>query len=543
MPPSSTSSAVRAAAGPAKTALPDNRFFIGDCLPVLAELTARHGAFADLVYLDPPFNSARLYNHAFKGAKRALPEKITFADTWQWTPATKKDFREFTEKEASPDTGAANFLRTMRALLEKSDPSTLAYLTYMTRRLARIRAAMKPTASIYLHCDPTASHYLKLAMDALFGRDNFVNEIIWHHPKIGVATNKFTSNTDTIFLYAGEGRGVFHPRVADEPNEIHARFARLVRDGKLYYREMKNVNDGVSRSKCRQAEKRLGRKLRDDDVVIDFSLPENKKRVDNVWKISFLKGNSKEHLGYQTQKPLALLRRIITASSNPGDVVLDPFCGCGTTIEAAHELGRRFIGIDVARSAAQVIARRMTEKAGFGKLVVGDKTPSTLRGWGRILPDDDERIDAPAWARFQYDAIAAIPKAEQIEGAIQRTARLGGDGGIDGLIHLERPSGARESVVIQVKRKKHPTPADVADTLLAVENNGAFMGLLITLNPPTAGMRKRAETDRMRFNGKFYPKVAILTYEEVKAGKFAEAIPYEYAVDPRGGKQTALHLA
>ena len=516
MPPSSTSSAVRAAAGPAKIALPDNRFFIGDCLPVLAELTARHGAFADLVYLDPPFNSARLYNHAFKGAKRALPEKITFADTWQWTPATKKDFREFTEKEAASDTGAANFLRTMRALLEKSDPSTLAYLTYMTRRLARIRAAMKPTASIYLHCDPTASHYLKLAMDAVFGRGNFRNEVVWWYKGNAEPKNFFPRKHDVLLYYAGPGATF---------NRVSIPYAA----GTL--RRYNHTDEQGRRYKVSAL--RRGKR--------EIVYMKEGKAADDVWEMPVVR--SAERLGYQTQKPLALLRRIIAASSNPGDVVLDPFCGCGTTIEAAYDSERRFIGVDVARSAAQIIALRMAEKAGFGKLVVGDKTPSTLRGWGRILPDDDERIDAPAWARFQYDAIAAIPKAEQIEGAIQRTARLGGDGGIDGLIHLERPSGARESVVIQVKRKKHPTPADVADTLLAVENNGAFMGLLITLNPPTAGMRERGGTEWKRFNGKLYPRVAILTYEEVKAGKFAEAIPYEYAVDPRGGKQTALNLA
>ena len=535
-----TSPAVRAAAGAAKAALPVDRFFIGDCLPVLADLTKKHGAFADLVYLDPPFNSARLYNHAFKGKKRSLPQKVAFADAWKWTEATKKDFREFTKKEAS-GTDGAEFLSVMRALLERRDPSTLAYLTYMTRRLARIHAAMKPTASIYLHCDPTASHYLKLAMDAIFGADYFHNEIIWHHPKIGVASKKFTSNTDTLFFYSKSGNYAFRSLTTDEPNEIHTRFRHLVRDGKLYYAEMKNVHDSIARSKCKQARKRLERELRDDDVVIDFSLPENKKRVDNVWKISFLKGNAKESLGYQTQKPLALLRRVINASSKKGDIVLDPFCGCGTTIEAANELGRRFIGIDVARSAAQVISRRMAERAGFGKLIVGDKTPSTLRGWGQILPADDD--EAPAWARFQYDAIAAIPEAEQIEGELQRTAKQGGDGGVDGLIHLERPkTKARTSIVIQVKRHKTPSMADVADTLLAVENNGAFMGLLITLNPPTAGMEKRGAMEMRRFNGKLYPKVAILTYEQVKNGEYKEVIPYGYAVDPQGGKQAALEL-
>ena len=506
-----TSPAVRAAAGAAKTAkpaLPVDRLFIGDCLPVLAELTEKHGAFADLVYLDPPFNSARLYNHAFKGKKRSFPQKVAFADAWKWTEAVKKDFHEFTEKESSSDTDAAAFLFAMRALLEKRDPSTLAYLTYMIRRLARVRAAMKHGATLYLHCDPTASHYIKLAMDAIFGRGNFRNEIIWCYSGGSIPRNDFPRKHDTIFRYTKDGRAaVFH----------------------------------VERKAFKENTQAVGKhSTLSGGAAIDLA---RGTPVTDWWiDIKTVTGWNPEKLGYTTQKPLALLRRIIGASSNPGEIVLDPFCGCGTTIEAANELGRRFIGIDVARSAAQVITRRMSERAGFGKLIVGDKTPTTLRGWGRILPDDDGD-GAPAWARFQYDAIAAIPQAEQIEGAIQRTAKQGGDGGVDGLIHLERPkTKARASIVIQVKRHKTPSMADVADTLLAVENNGAFMGLLITLNPPTAGMLKRADTGRKPFNGKFYPKVAILTYEQVKNGEYKEVIPYEYAVDPEGGKQTALNL-
>ena len=175
-------------------------------------------------------------------------------------------------------------------------------------------------------------------------------------------------------------------------------------------------------------------------------------------------------------------------------------------------------------------------------MIVGDKTPTTLRGWGRLLPDADN--EAPAWARFQYTAIALIDKAEQIEGAIQRTARLGADGGVDGLVHLERPNtGALTNVVIQVKRKKRPSVADVADTLLAVDNNTAFMGLLTTLHPPTEEMKARAAAEKRSFGGKDYPKVAILTFEEVKAEKYKEAIPYDYAIDPQSGRQDALKLA
>ena len=492
---------------------PVDRFFIGDCLPVLAELTAQYGAFADLVYLDPPFNSARLYNHAFTGAKRTLPQKVAFADTWQWTEATKKDFHEFTEKE-SPNEAAAEFLSAMRALLEKRDPSTLAYLTYMTRRLARIRAAMKPAASVYLHCDPTACHYLKLAMDAVFGRALFVMDVIWHrYNKIPDRRLPWRKYHDNILVYRATPAAV-----------------------------IKNVLRGTGKMVRRRKMKKVGGRIVNMNEFVEYEQQE--VMTNSVMRIADIaQGKSPEKMGYQTQKPLELLRRIIEASSNKGDIVLDPFCGCGTTMEAAHELGRRFIGIDVARSAAQVIARRMKERRGF-ELIVGDKTPTTLRGWGRILPDDIGRVDAPVWARFQYDAIAAIPKAEQVEGAIQKTAQQGADGGIDGIIHLERPkTRARASVIIQVKRKKQPTMTDVADTLLAVENNGAFMGLLITLNPPTAGMRERAERAKNRFNGEFYPKVAILTYDEIKSGKFAEAIPYAYAVDPELGKQPALNLS
>ena len=373
----------------------------------------------------------------------------------------------------------------------------------MTRRLARIRAAMKPSASIYLHCDPTAGHYLKMAMDSLFGRGQFRNEIIWHYENASRGRKQWAKSHDVLFWYAKEGAGLFNREAVLAP----------YKSGMTAWRAKKK---GLPPPKGKTP----------DDVIAIPSLNTMDK---------------KERLGYNTQKPLALLRRIIAASSNPGDVVLDPFCGCGTTIEAAHELGRRFIGIDVARSAAQVIARRMTEKAGFGKLVVGDKTPTTLRGWGRLLPDADN--EAPAWARFQYEAIALIDKAEQIEGELQRTARLGADGGVDGLVHLEHPNtGALTNVVIQVKRKKRPSVADVADTLLAVDNNTAFMGLLITLHPPTQEMKARASAEKRRFGEKDYPKVAILTFDEVKAGKYKEVIPYGYAVDPQGGRQSKLPI-
>lgn len=573
-----TSPAVRAAGAPAKAALPDNRLFIGDCLPVLAELIDRHGPFADLVYLDPPFNSQRLYNHAFKGAKSTMPQKVAFADTWKWTETTRNRFSAFTKKDA-PGSPAAVFLQAMHALLEKRDGATLAYLTYMTPRLARIRAAMKPSASIYLHCDPTASHYLKLAMDAVFGRTNFLNEIVWKRTSSHNKVRRFGPIHDCIFFYSqGSGHTWNAPRFALSEEETEAAFPFEDERGRFRKDPITGPDTRMGESGADWRGYNPTAKGRHWAIPVDARPPEvigtlatldwlreqgmivfsrngtptlkryaheieTGKRMQDIF-LDIPPAMGEESMGYKTQKPLALLRRILEASSNPGDLVLDPFCGCGTTIEAAHELERRFIGVDVARTAAQVIAGRW-ERAGFGKLRVGDRTPTTVGDWKPRLMNDDPRAEEPAWSCFQFDVIALIPKAEQIEGAIQRTARPGADGGVDGRIHLKHPiTEVDDSVVIQVKRKRQPSVADVADTIAAVQNNNAFMGLLLTLNPPTKGMRERAEMESTRkMGGKSYPKVAILTYEEVKAKKYEQAIPYQYAVDPQIGNQVALNLS
>ena len=497
----SAAAAVFVAAGPAKTAPLDNRFHLGDCLSVLAELCAAHGAFADLVYLDPPFNSARLYNHALNGG--TVSERAAFHDTWKWTEAAKKDFRDFRDN-AGWSARAAEFLKAMRDLLEKRDPSTLAYLTYMTPRLTLIRKAMKPTASVYLHCDPTASHYLKLAMDAVFGRENFRNHLVWHYENASRGRHQWAKSHDDLLWYALDGRGVFN----------REKVLAAYKSGMTEWRYKKKGKP-----------------------------PPAGKTPDDVLNIPALNTmDKKERLGYNTQKPLALLKRVVEASSNPGDLVLDPFCGCGTTIAACHELGRRFVGIDVSRVAADVIGERMrTQYPDFGELQWDpDKKPDTVRGWKKLLREDDEGGLIPVWARFQYAAIAAIPKAFQRD---DPRTRRGPDGGVDGWIPLKHPkTGAPASVVIQVKRKKHPSVADVADTIAAVDNNGAFMGLLITLNPPSAEMKKRGESKMRRFNGAHYPKVAILTYAEVKAGKYAEVLPYHLAVDIQVGGQAGLDL-
>ena len=521
-----------------KTQIQSDRFYIGDCLPVLANLKARHGQFADLVYLDPPFNSQRQYNHAFEGKFRTVTEKVAFHDTWKWTPDTQAALDKFVEAEA-PDTRAAAFVKAMWGFLRapghssRKEQATLAYLLYMTRRLYVIRAVMKETASVYLHCDATASHYLKLAMDAVFGPGNFRNDIVWkkYSGRKNNATRKFFTQNDNLFFYVKSNAARFRPLFMPlSDKEVERKYRHMDERGRRYR---------LAWGRKYQTQKEQRRiYLTDEDGR------RREAAVGNLWVEDGLQLNtsSSERLGYETQKPLSLLRRVVAASSEANDLVLDPFCGCGTTIAACHELDRRFIGVDIARSAAQVVARRMQDKYDdFGKLQIGGRTPKTFAGWAKQLPDD-KPDDVPAWARFQYDAIAAIPKAVQVEGKIQKTPRLGADGGIDGLLHVRRPNGMLGSIVIQVKQKKQSSMADVNDTLAAVANNKAVMGLLITLAKPTAEMVSRGSQRTHRFGDKSYPEVAVLTYEEVKAGGFREALPYEHAVDPQEGSQTKLGL-
>ena len=481
-----------------------DRLFIGDCLPVMAEIRARHGECADLVYLDPPFNSKADYFFAFGRGRASVPQRIAFTDSWEWSEATEADFRRFTEEAG--DGGGAMFLRTMKNLLGEGgrNGAMLAYLTYMTPRLAMARGLMRPGASIYLHCDPAASHYLKLMMDAVFGGDNFRREIVWRMPTVSgfkTRARDWCRQHDTLLYYAKGPARVFNKKWLPYPEEYLRNFNKRDSTGPYWLRD--------------------GKKRRPGEGIA----------IGTVWTdIHSMQTQSvsrSERLGYPTQKPLALLRRIIEASSNPGDVVLDPFCGCGTTIAAAHECGRRFIGIDVERFAAQIISRRMRDRHGV-EVRVGDRTPETVRGWERLLAED-KPLDA---LQFQYDAIAAIPKAWQSPQAHEkRRARAGGDGGVDGWIFLrESDKPKTDNIVISVKSGRSPSTQWVEQAAGVADAEHALGALLLTLHPPTPEMRRRAGARTYAYNGRQYARVAIATYEEVKRGMVP--LPLECAVEP-----------
>jgi len=359
-----------------------DKLYYGDNLAILREHVADESV--DLVYLDPPFNSNASYNVLFKAPEghESHAQMEAFDDTWHWGEAAEKAFDEVM---TSGNTDAAEMLRAMRSFLKEND--MMAYLAMMAVRLLELHRVLKPTGSLYLHCDPTASHYLKLLLDAIFGPTNYRSEIVWKRSVTkGDARKKYSDDHDIIFFYSRSDEYAFKNVYQEGGDEYFARFNRDDHDGRGPYHlapldspnprpnlmfeykgypfppkgwrvsieEMKRLDAEGRIWFPPQSTGRLRRKL--------FLREQNGPKVGNVWAdVRSLQAGEAERLGYPTQKPVALLERILTASSNEGDVVLDPFCGCGTTVHAAQKLKRHWIGIDVTNLAISLIQKRLRD--------------------------------------------------------------------------------------------------------------------------------------------------------------------------------------
>lgn len=277
----------------------------------------------DLIYLDPPFNSKHDYAAPI-GSKAA---GAAFKDTWSLSDIDREWWGEISESHPA-------LYKLLDAVQHVGGRSMMSYAIYMAVRIIEMHRILKPTGSLYLHCDPTAGHYLKLILDSVFGKAMFKNEIIWSYQRWTGATRHFQKMHDTIYLYGKSEEAKFtiiKEGYSKKSKHRGARFSKVNRDGKIEQR----YTDDESRMKA----------MRD------------------VWEISYLNSQSKERTGYPTQKPLALLERVIRASSDTGDVVFDPFCGCATTCLAAEKLGRKWIGIDISDLAAKLIKSRMLDAA------------------------------------------------------------------------------------------------------------------------------------------------------------------------------------
>lgn len=541
-----------------------NRLYYGDNLTVLRQKDDAGdpliGAESiDLIYLDPPFNSDATYNLLFRSTagEKSQAQIEAFEDTWHWGPEAELSFDRVM---SSGNMAAAEMLRSIRAFLKGND--VMAYVCMMAVRLLELHRVLKPTGSIYLHCDPTASHYLKIVMDAVFSPLNFRSEIIWRrdnaHNKL---SRKYGPIHDTILFYAKSEQTRLHPGFTPYHKEyLEKSFSEEDSDRRRFQRNNltgQGVREGESGKPWRGYDPTpkhrhwaIPASLREfipDGLDLHQQLdylynagyvlfpekedgqprykqyPGKGTPYQDIWAYQpytndLLDGTTAcvdqdvkwldsddEYLGYPTQKPVGLLERIISSSSDPGQVVLDPFCGCGTTVHAAQKLKREWIGIDITHLAISLIEKRLKDAfPGIQYEVHG--TPTDLDG-ARDLAARDKY-------QFQWWAVSlvnAVPFAGKKKGA---------DSGIDGLIYFKPEGRITEKAIVSVKGGENVNVAMIRDLAHVVDREKAKIGVFITLAEPTRPMRTEAVKTGLyeTLYGK-YPKIQILTIQELFDGK------------------------
>ena len=463
-----------------------------DCLDTFIKGDIEAGS-VDLIYLDPPFNSDQHYNLPFKKLGKDAQAVDAFKDTWSWDEPTQDFFDQLKDgKHGQEGIVIKQYIDNIRHLRGSWDNMT-AYLTNMAIRLFAMRRVLKPTGSIYLHCDPTASHYLKIMMDGIWGSDYFRNEIIWHYRRWTAGNKNFQRMHDIILRYTKTNDFVFNVQYEPYGDWIKTDYGYTDKDGKRWrWHTVKG--------------KRYKVYLEDEDRGV---------KLNDVWQIPYLGSTAKERMGYPTQKPLRLLERIITASSNEGDIVLDPFCGCGTTIHAAENLERQWIGIDISRFAIGVMKNRLRRSFSDNKILVGSvkfsglpTTPEEAQQLARDYPFEFEK-----WVCGHIGAI----------GLYKNPGEKGGDGGIDGVLEFY-PSLAKAYAIVQVKGG-NVKPNDVKALFNDVDREPeAMAGVFVCFEK----YRRTFENNRSRkrfedsLAHKKWPVIQLLTIEEMLAGKAAD---------------------
>ena len=476
-----------------------NTLYFGDNLEVLKDKIESNTV--DLIYLDPPFQSGKNYNIIFdnktKEAKGVSAQIQAFKDTWTWGPEAEEEYDGLVKGTITKERPSARLIELMKAMRGYLDTAPMmAYLAMMAPRLLELKRVLKDTGSIYLHCDPTASHYLKLLMDAVFGAKNFRNEIIWHYFMGGKAKSFFAQKHDTLLFYSKSTKYTFntlkHKRRLD--------FKPSLKD------ESKEAESGK-------------------DEFGYYSIV----TMDDVWDIRGVFNMSNEYQGYPTQKPEALLERIIKASSNEGDIVLDPFCGCGTAVAVAQKLNRKWIGIDITYLAIDIIEKRLA------KSDLKEGINFELKG----APADEysaEKLAETNPFQFQYWAVSRIPGGMPNE-------RKTGDKGIDGTIYFKDVSNPSKTgkAIISVKGGKNVNPAMVRDLVGTIQSNNADFGILITLPEPTQNMKTEAvKQGYFQYVRMQIPKVQILSVKDLFMKPLPVKLPEESIIPAYNMKRIKL---
>ena len=469
----------------------ENALFYGDCLHNLRKYVGDETV--DGCYLDPPFNSDANYNRPFQSkekGKQKKPPAMAFHDMWHWDEAAQRAYERLL---ASPRAEIANMARGLYLLLGEK-PMT-AYCFYMAERLLEIHRVLKPTGSVYLHCDATASHYLKVMLDAVFGESNFRNEIVWYYDnRLSRKSAQFSRLHDTLLLY-GKTREAKHTLIYDEkwtPSPTQER--RLARGYEfrkgalLIYDEVKFAQSGLDESQYPRV----------------YRAKAGQPPLGDVWTIPILNPMAKERLGYPTQKPLALLERVITASSNEGDVILDPFCGCGTTLHAAHKLNRRWLGMDISYGAINVVKERLQDAFADEELRLGNgfslyNTPTSYEEAVQLAELEAQEVRAAAdknknrrrskhQARYDFqNFILGQIRDSQGRLLLQPSQSLSRDGGIDGwgTLYLgvdEKGQDKEGLILVQVKTSKRIGRREIDEFLGVMSAEEAAMGIFISLH-------------------------------------------------------------
>ncbi len=548
-----------------------NKLYFGDNLEILR--TKIDTESIDLVYLDPPFNSKSDYNVLFKNSSgdASTSQATAFKDTWEWDEAAAMAYHEIMMRPDIPPQ-LRKLMEALKLFLTgdagKKGNSMMAYLTMMALRLVELYRVLKPSGSIILHCDPTASHYIKLVLDAIFGFSSFKNEVVWQRTNAhnDAKLTKFGASHDILFLFAKDTRlakwNAQRSQLAEAESDLKTHDLYRHTDGKLYRKgDCRAPGNRGPRFEWhghthnwRFTEAEAARLESEGRIIFSKTgMPRVLRPVDlakgsplqDVWTdLGTINSGSQERLGYPTQKPEALLERILKACSDEGDLVLDPFCGCGTTVAVAEKLKRRWIGIDVAPVAVDLMERRLLD------MFSGQKGPASLanipvqkrrhamkayweKGQDELginirtgltpfevlgVPTDLESarflFNADAF-RFEWWCVTMVAA----QGKQSRSA----DGGIDGVIPFVDKTGEYKKCLVSVKGGANRSRENIATLKGDMAKEGAISGILITLEEPTAPMRREAALAG-RWNSdlhpeRSFPRIQILTVAEILEGQ------------------------
>ncbi len=498
--------------------------YFGDNLEILREKFPDKpdgDGYFDLIYLDPPFNSNRNYNVLFKeGLIDSEAQVQAFEDSWHWTQEAEQLFEELVGAKSSKtktNQSISDLMLAFEKMIGKND--VLAYLTMMTVRLVELKRVLKNTGSIYLHCDPTASHYLKIVMDAIFGKQNFRNEIIWCYKERELSKTHFNKKHDIILFYTKTDKYIFKPEEALEPYSEGTlkKFNYTDEKGRKFQIRGKSGKYTGKQGLSIDLEK-----TNPDLIYRDYLDKSSGILPRDWWIIPFINRAAKERLGYPTQKPEALLEKIIKVSSNEGDWVLDPFCGCGTTVAVAEKLNRNWVGIDVTTLAINLIKHRLQKQFVDKHIKIEvDGLPKDLTGAKSLFKKDPFEFEY--WA---LDLVNAMPSQSKTKENMH-----GADEGIDGIIIFFAGSKNGKSehgrILVQVKGGGVQRN-DIATLKGDIEREKADGGLFITLEKPTRPMIQEAVSVgnfSVGYSKAEFPKIQILTIEELLNGRLPNLPP------------------